>query len=94
MTARWSRRQVLRGLAALGTGATAALLVPGSQPGVVWGAATGALRPVFISGRDGYACFRSPALLTCRSGTLLAFCEGRREGCVDEGDIGLGACRA
>jgi sialidase-1 len=89
MSELWSRRQLLRGLAALGGGATAALLVPGSQPPLVWGAPAGPPRPVFLSGAEGYACFRSPALLSCRSGALLAFCEGRRDGCGDEGDIGL-----
>lgn len=90
MTAPWSRRQLLHGLVALGGGATAALLLPGSQPGLMETAASaGRLRPVFRSGADGYACFRSPALLCCASGTLLAFCEGRRDGCGDEGDIGL-----
>jgi sialidase-1 len=42
---------------------------------------------VFIAGRDGYHTFRIPALLTTARGTLLAFCEGRRLGRGDSGDI-------
>jgi sialidase-1 len=36
-----------------------------------------ALADVFVNGRDGYPAFRIPALLAARSGTLLAFAEGR-----------------
>ena len=45
--------------------------------------------PVFVSGRDGYACFRIPALLALPEGRLLAFAEGRKYGCSDTGDIDL-----
>lgn len=34
---------------------------------------------VFVSGEDGYPLYRIPALLTTAKGTLLAFCEGRRD---------------
>ncbi|MEO1001865.1 MAG: sialidase family protein [Cyanobacteria bacterium J06638_7] len=50
---------------------------------------TASPRSVFVSGEDGYACFRTPALLATASGMLLAFCEGRQHGCGDEGDIDL-----
>lgn len=42
---------------------------------------------VFVSGRDGYHTFRIPALVTSKSGTLLAFCEGRKVGRGDSGNI-------
>ncbi len=44
---------------------------------------------VFVSGRDGYHTYRIPALLTTKNGTLLAFCEGRKTGRSDSGDIDL-----
>src|SRR5687768_9592958 len=43
--------------------------------------------PVFVSGRDGYHTFRIPALIPTAAGTLLAFCEGRKAGRGDSGDI-------
>jgi sialidase-1 len=45
--------------------------------------------PVFVSGRDGYHTYRIPALLVTKKGTLLAFCEGRKKGRGDAGDIDL-----
>lgn len=44
---------------------------------------------VFRSGDDGYHTFRIPALLETRRGSLLAFCEGRRNSGNDSGDIDL-----
>ncbi|MFF4602546.1 exo-alpha-sialidase [Streptomyces sp. NPDC001339] len=37
----------------------------------------------------GYFCFRVPAVVKSRRGTLLAFAEGRRHDCGDAGDIDL-----
>jgi sialidase-1 len=48
-----------------------------------------ALTDVFVSGRDGYACFRIPSVIRAPSGDLLAFCEGRVNTCRDNGDIDL-----
>ncbi len=45
--------------------------------------------PIFVSGRDGYDTFRIPALITVPSGAVLAFCEGRRHGMSDSGEINL-----
>lgn len=43
----------------------------------------------FVSGRDGYHTYRIPALIVTKKGTLLAFCEGRKKGGGDAGDIDL-----
>lgn len=45
--------------------------------------------PLFISGREGYHTYRIPSLLVSKKGTLLAFCEGRKNGRGDAGDIDL-----
>src|SRR5437870_536646 len=44
---------------------------------------------LFVTGRDGYHTYRIPSLLVTAKGTLLAFCEGRRHGRGDTGDIDL-----
>lgn len=41
----------------------------------------------FIPGQGGYAYYRIPALVVCKSGALLAFAEGRKNGSGDSGDI-------
>ena len=43
--------------------------------------------PVFVSGTDGYKTFRIPAIIKAPDGELLAFCEGRRNGASDFGNI-------
>src|SRR5215510_7526783 len=45
--------------------------------------------PVFVSGQEGYHTYRIPSLLVTKKGTLLAFCEGRKRGRGDAGDIDL-----
>ena len=40
-----------------------------------------------MSGRAGYHTFRIPAIVVSSRGTLLAFCEGRRCGRGDSGDV-------
>jgi len=45
--------------------------------------------PLFKQGEHGYKTCRIPALLTTKSGALLAFCEGRKGGLSDAGDIDL-----
>ena len=44
---------------------------------------------LFISGQDGYHTYRIPALIVSSNGTLLAFCEGRKNSASDTGDIDL-----
>jgi sialidase-1 len=44
---------------------------------------------VFVSGQDGYHSYRIPSLLVTPRGTLLAFCEGRKESAEDSGQIDL-----
>jgi sialidase-1 len=49
--------------------------------------------PLFLSGfaggRDGYHTYRIPALAVTNNGTVLAFCEGRKNSWGDSGDIDL-----
>jgi sialidase-1 len=45
--------------------------------------------PVFVSGQDGYHTYRIPSVIATTKGTLLAFCEGRKTGRGDAGDIDL-----
>ncbi len=42
---------------------------------------------VFRAGEGGYRSYRIPALIVSPKGTLLAFCEGRRNSASDTGDI-------
>ena len=44
---------------------------------------------VFRSGADGYHTYRIPAMVVSTKGTVLAFCEGRKEGISDHGNIHL-----
>jgi sialidase-1 len=46
-------------------------------------------KPLWISGKDGYDTYRIPALTVTENGTILAFCEGRKSGRGDTGDIDL-----
>ena len=47
------------------------------------------LYSLFKKGQDGYACFRIPTVVKSNSGAVLAFCEARKEGCSDTGNIDL-----
>lgn len=44
---------------------------------------------VFVSGSEGYANYRIPAIVSAPDGTLLAFAEGRKNNAADAGDIDL-----
>jgi sialidase-1 len=52
-------------------------------------AAEAALRQsdVFVSGQGGYHSYRIPAVIVSTNGTVLAFCEGRKNSASDTGDI-------
>jgi sialidase-1 len=45
--------------------------------------------PVFVSGQGGYHTYRIPSVIVTPGGTVLAFCEGRKGGRGDAGDIDL-----
>ena len=44
---------------------------------------------LFKSGEEGYSNYRIPSLITTKEGTLLAFCEARKESRGDSGNIDL-----
>ena len=44
---------------------------------------------VFTAGEGGYHTYRIPSVIVTRNGTVLAFCEGRKSGRGDAGDIDL-----
>ena len=44
---------------------------------------------VFVTGQDGYHTYRIPSVIVTKKGTVLAFCEGRKKGRSDTGDIDL-----
>jgi sialidase-1 len=43
--------------------------------------------PVFVSGHEGYACYRIPSVVRFEFGELLAFAEGRKYNCGDHGHV-------
>jgi sialidase-1 len=44
---------------------------------------------IFVAGTDGYHTYRIPSLIVTAKGTVLAFCEGRKNSTSDTGDIDL-----
>ena len=44
---------------------------------------------LFKSGDAGYECFRIPALVSTGGREVFAFCEGRKEGCNDFGNVDI-----
>lgn len=49
---------------------------------------------LFVSGRDGYHTYRIPALAVTGQGTILAFCEARKNSSADHGDVDLALRRS
>lgn len=101
MSARNSQQsRLLRPVVATGCAALVATLAAANAPAVsaepaAEQAAVGGKRPgcetstPYTSGTEGYDGFRIPAVVTTRSGMVLAFAEGRRTGLGDAGDIDL-----
>ena len=46
-------------------------------------------KDLFTAGENGYKSYRIPSLIRTKKGSLLAFCEGRKEGANDAGNIDL-----
>jgi sialidase-1 len=44
---------------------------------------------VFENGKDGYICYRIPAIVKAPNGDLFAFAEGRKNNCNDHGDVDI-----
>ncbi|WP_345107036.1 sialidase family protein [Mucilaginibacter panaciglaebae] len=65
--------------AAFGTAGHPTKKIPGDIP----------LNYIYKPGDAGYSCFRIPAMIVTKKGTLLAFAEGRKNDCGDSGDIDL-----
>ena len=49
---------------------------------------------IFKSGEEGYSNYRIPAIITTKDGSLLAFCEARKDNRGDSGNIDLIAKRS
>ena len=45
--------------------------------------------PVFISGQEGYASFRIPAMIQLPNKKIIAFAEGRVNGAADFGHVNI-----
>jgi len=44
---------------------------------------------IFAGGEGGYHTYRIPALVVTTNGTILAFCEGRKQSADDSGIIDI-----
>ena len=47
------------------------------------------LQDLFASGKDDYHTYRIPAIVTSNKGTLLVFCEGRKNDRNDHGNLDM-----
>ncbi|MEU1071266.1 sialidase family protein [Streptomyces sp. NPDC005878] len=89
-----SAARAVAGLVALALTAVGVLFAApasyASGPLVSSRALVGAEQVLFRSGVGGYGCYRIPALVKTKAGSLLAFAEGRKSPtCADRGDIDL-----
>ncbi|MFF3403793.1 exo-alpha-sialidase [Streptomyces sp. NPDC002659] len=83
-------RALLAALALLLSGAAVAPPAAASGTQKSTDALTGTEQILFRSGTAGYGCFRIPALVRTRTGTLLAFAEARTSpSCADRGAIDI-----
>jgi sialidase-1 len=78
-----------RSIAPVGIAALAFVLGSGPGPETSRAADDRFTTDVFTNGVGGYHTYRIPSLLITPKGTLLAFCEGRKTGPADDGDIDL-----
>lgn len=46
-------------------------------------------KDIYVSGEDGYNTYRIPAIVVTNKGTILAFCEGRKDAGGDAGNIDI-----
>ncbi|MFP4499717.1 MAG: sialidase family protein [Candidatus Hydrogenedentota bacterium] len=67
----------------------AGLCIASMTSGIAASAAELMQTPVFTAGEEGYDTYRIPAVVCTPAGTLLAFCEGRKDNRRDHGDIDL-----
>jgi sialidase-1 len=65
------------------------VLAPGGARGATEPRTGPVFADVFVGGAEGCHTYRIPALLVTPGGALLAFCEGRKGGRSDTGDIDL-----
>jgi sialidase-1 len=62
---------------------------PKPEPPTTSDPGTSGLAYIFKERTDGYNCYRIPAIIKTKEGSLLAFAEARKLNCKDEGDIDL-----
>lgn len=83
------RQSIHAWLLAVASGAAAPAIVQADDTANPAAAQNPVKQTVYQSGTDGYHTYRIPALVVTRPGTLLAFCEGRKTGRGDHGDLDL-----